>query len=360
MASARIPRYALAAATVCALCTGLVATPAPASAQDTACENTVSGGFLGIGEGSGFYDDPKASDRYDDTFSGSFDVPERELRTRVPQGMATWTDWRGNADLLLVTAYLPSEDPHRESNVAPSNPDERSHVIALDASTGQHVGTVEVPSFHAGGIAVFEKQGWAFLPNTDRAGGEVSRYSLEALGKAITDSTPGKPARLEPTGTDQRVHGTSFLTSHGPTNTLWAGRFSRSGPEFMQPYIVGGDGDLTEPEDPRDRKKVQVPPRTQGVVVTDDLFVYSSSFGRGNESEIHVVRRGAGSSRLDTATTRCFRAPSMAEGMAVYAGAVHLAFESGASFYLIGDDNPRNVIKNLHRARLDDLDDLVR
>jgi hypothetical protein len=44
---------------------GLVTIPGSASAE-IPCDDKVSDGFLGIGGGSDFYDDPKASDRYDD------------------------------------------------------------------------------------------------------------------------------------------------------------------------------------------------------------------------------------------------------------------------------------------------------
>ena len=327
---------ACAAAVVCAVAVATVA-PQPASAA-AGCADEVSGGVLGIGGGSDFYDDPKASDAYDDRFSASHDIPRDELRTHVPQGMATWSDWRGGQDLLLVSAYQASDE-------------RRTHIIALDADSGGYVGTVEVDSFHAGGIAVFEEQGFAYLPDAEGSGKKVGVYSLTSLRQALLESTPDRPGRAGPAIPDQRVSATSFLTSHGPTDTLWAGRFDKREPGAMRSYTVAPDGSLSERGRP-----VQVPPRTQGVVVTDDLFVYSTSFGRDKFSEIHVVQRGEGSSRLDTARTHCFRAPSMAEGMAVHDGDVHITYESGAStFHTDGKGDPLNSIENLHRAPLNDL-----
>ena len=42
-------------------------------------------------------------------------------------------------------------------------------------------------------------------------------------------------------------------------------------------------------------------------------------------SNIYVVRRGKGSSSLDTARMYCFRAPSMSEGLTVYGKDVYVA-----------------------------------
>jgi glutamine cyclotransferase len=136
---------------------------------------------------------------------------------------------------------------------------------------------------------------------------------------------------------------------------LWAGRFNKKGREFMRAYTVSGDGALTVRGG-----KFQVPAKTQGLVVTDDVFVYSTSHGRKNRSNIYVVKRGEGSSDLDRAKLSCFRAPTMSEGMAVYGDDVYLAYESGASYYLRGDNNPDNVIENLHKAPLAELARLTR
>lgn len=112
---------------------------------------------------------------------------------------------------------------------------------------------------------------------------------LDSLRQALVESTPGTPGSASPAIPDQPVVAVSFLTSHGPTDTLWAGEFDSAKASTMQPYTVAPDGTLTE----RGRE-VDVPARTQGVVVTDDLFVFSTSFGRSNVSEIHVLRRGPG------------------------------------------------------------------
>lgn len=312
---------------ICVVAAGLIAVPGPAAAKEITCDDRVSGA------GADFYDGPSASDRYDGLFAKGHAVPH--LDTHVPQGMATWSNWRGDEDLLLITSYAPGSTAN-------------ALIIALDAGTGKRVGTAEVNASHVGGIAVFERQGWAFV--SDEEAGKVRRYPLERLRQAVESSS-----HLAETEPAQPVYGASFLTSHGPTDTLWAGRFSSTGRERMRSYTVAGDGTVA----PRDGT-FEVPRKTQGVVVTDDLFVYSTSFGRPNRSNIYVVQRGEGSSDLDTARLFCFRAPSMAEGMAVHGADVHLVYESGAAYYAQDAEQPINIIKELHQAPLAELARLPR
>lgn len=335
-----------------------IAPSASASAPDIECDTHVSSGLAGLGDGltgvrgeSDDYEGPKASDRYDALFTRSHAVPH--LRTHVPQGLATWTDWQGEdgeGDLLLVSSYLPARDPvHR-------NPEEHTYISALDATTGRHVGTVQVESFHGGGIAVLEEPGpgWAYLPNGDAGGGKVSKFRLTALRTAIVESTPDRPVPLAPEGPDQVVSATSFLAGEGAT-TLWAGSFVDDGRGSMRSYEVAASGEITER-----RGSVQVPPKTQGLVVTREHFLYSTSHGRTNRSNIWVVGRGAGTTDLDRARLSCFRAPSMSEGMTAHRGKVYVSYESGASFYHQEDVTPDNPIADLHTAPLSELEGLVR
>jgi hypothetical protein len=285
-----------------------------------------------------FYQGPPASDIYDKgRFSDSWRLPD--LRTHIPQGTATWSNWQGEDDLILVTSY---QDDKTEARVN-----------AIDAKTGQHVGFADILGYdgkdqysHVGGIAVFENKGWAYISGP--GDGTVRKYSLAKLKEAITTTKEIKPESEE-----QIVHGNSFLTSHGPSNTLWAGQFFDSRRGDMRRYVVADNGDL-EPQE----GIWEVPRKTQGLVVTEDLFIYSTSHGRNNRSNIYVVRRGEGSSDLDTARMYCFRTPSMSEGLAVYGNDVYVAYESGAEFYSQASDKPDNVIEDLHKVPLAKLESL--
>ncbi len=63
---------------------------------------------------------------------------------------------------------------------------------------------------------------------------------------------------------------------------------------------------------------------------------------------------------LDKASPRCFRSPSMNQGIAIAGERVYLNFESG-SFEFDGRNGPAatNVIPGLHTAKLDSLTELL-
>ena len=112
----------------------------------------------------------------------------------------------------------------------------------------------------------------------------------------------------------------------------------------------------------------QVPIKTQGLVVTKDVFIYSTSHDRDKRSNLYVVRRGKDKTELEKARLFCFRSPSMSEGIAVYDDNVYVAYESGAAIFNPTDapgpgpgkpNVPRNIIKNLHRAPLASLAELA-
>jgi hypothetical protein len=286
-----------------------------------------------------FYRGKAASDVYDNRFKGSHGIPF--LPEHVPQGLATWSNWprgSGDDDLLLITSY---DDDKKYSLI-----------IGIDAKTGRQMGAARIAYSHVGGIAVFEDLGWAFVSDEDN--NKVRKYSLKKLADAISISDK---KTLESEGPDQLVISSSFLTSHAPTNTLWAGQFkdsTKGGRPQMKSYSVDKNGKLT-PE----IGVWEVPSKTQGLVVTKDVFIYSTSLGRNKRSNLYVVRRGADAFDLDTARLFCFRGPSMSEGIAVYGNGMYVAYESGATKYNPPEDRPRNIIKNLHRAPLSSLEELA-
>jgi hypothetical protein len=289
-----------------------------------------------------FYPGKAAGDVYDNRFKESHGIPS--LPEHVPQGLATWSNWPYGAsggDLLLITSY---------------DPEQRYALInGVDAKTGKLMGTAKIAYSHVGGIAVFEKLGWAFV--SDEESGKVRRYSLKKLADAI--STSDKKI-LDSELPDQDVISSSFLTSHGPTSTLWAGDFkdtAKGGRPHMRAFKVDENGNLK-----REGGTWEVPIKTQGAVVTKDFFIYSTSLGRRNRGNLYVVRRGKGEADLDAARLFCFRSPSMSEGIAVYGDDLYVAYESGAAEYnppgAPPSDQARNKIANLHRAPLASLEEL--
>ena len=131
----------------------------------------------------------------------------------------------------------------------------------------------------------------------------------------------------------------------------------------MRRYSVRPDGDLDQTSN-----DIQVPKKTQGLAVLDNYFVFSTSQGRHNRSNVYVVKRGY--SKLTTSyknkNLRCVRIPTMSEGVTVSNGRIYQLFESGADCYRYneaecrsGDGTPDRVITHLYRIpRATLIDDL--
>ena len=119
----------------------------------------------------------------------------------------------------------------------------------------------------------------------------------------------------------------------------------------MYEYKIADDGTLTTVAG-----AWEVPTKTQGLMITANHFVYSTSYGRGNRSNLYVVRRGQ--KDLDAAQLSCFRAPSMTEGITEYNGTAYLVYESGSHLYA-SDPATLNVIPRLHKASVMSLTSLV-
>jgi glutamine cyclotransferase len=119
----------------------------------------------------------------------------------------------------------------------------------------------------------------------------------------------------------------------------------------MYEYKIADDGTLTTVTG-----AWEIPTKTQGLLVTATHFIYATSYGRDNRSNLYVVRRGQ--KDLDAATLSCFRAPSMAEGITEYNGTAYQVYESGSYLYS-GDPATLNVISKIHQATVSSLTSLA-
>ncbi len=289
----------------------------PASAAIT-CDTATSGG-------STFYDGPSASYKYDARFSNSASIPN--LSTHTPQGAGTWYNWDGSGkNLLLVASYRTGAD---------------SQIYGIDPATGSTVGVVAIAESHVGGITV--SMGWAFVSGQ---GSSIRKYSLTALRDAM--KAAGTPY-LTQVGTARDVAASSFIGSYG--DSLFSGSFNETGRGVMYEYKIAADGTLTTVAG-----AWEVPTKTQGLTVTAGHFIYSTSYGRTNRSNVYVVKRGQ--KDLDAAALSCFRAPSMTEGITEYNGTAYLVYESASHLYG-SDPNTLNVIPRLHKASITSLTSLV-
>jgi hypothetical protein len=105
----------------------------------------------------------------------------------------------------------------------------------------------------------------------------------------------------------------------------------------MYEYSVADDGTLVQIGD-----AYEIPPKIDGAVVTADRFIFSSASGT-QQSEMTVTMRAH---HLADGHGRCFRTPSMTEGMSMNGDEVFLVFESGSARY----PDAVNRVANLHSA----------
>jgi hypothetical protein len=276
-----------------------------------------------------FYDGPSASKVYDAKFSAGPSVAR--LRTHTPQGLGTWWNWDGSGKhLLLVSSYRTGAN---------------SLIIGINPSNGRTVGTVAIAASHVGGITT--SYGWAFVQGGNSGKyGTIRKYRLSDLRKAMKKA--GTPY-VKQVGAARKVYAASFINSYG--QYLWSGKFNDKGRGKMYQYRINPNGSLTTIN-----RAWEVPTKTQGLLVTRNHFIFSTSYGRTNRSNLYVVRRGQPD--LDKAKLKCFRAPSMSEGMTDFGGRAYLVFESGSHLFR-SDPRTLNVIRRLHKTPLSALTSMV-
>lgn len=305
-------RKTVVAAVSGALLLGVPATGVAAESAAITCDSDSSG------QDASFYSGPSAGYTYDEKFSAGPDIPG--LPDHTPQGLAAWNDWDGAGNgLLLVSAY--------------GKDGANAKIYGVDPKSGKTVGDVEIAETHASGIAI--AQGWAFVTGRNTAEGHytIRKYKLSELADAL--KAEGSPY-VRQTGQAREVYGASFLAGDG--NTLYAGKYSREGREKMYAYSVAANGELTT------GKSFEIPKGTQGLMVTGDKFVYSTSLSRDVRSNLYVIDKGA--TDIDIPSTHCFRSPSMSEGIDDLGGTAYVLYESGSHQY----PDALNVITKLHKA----------
>ncbi|WP_232717585.1 hypothetical protein [Gordonia metallireducens] len=298
------------------------------------------------------YRGESASYLYDRRFTPGPILPKSVLAHHTPQAIAYWKNGGGNGKDLLLFSFHGAD--------AQGGP----RVVAMEADRspgkpGRMVGSVAIgqrgaasKQTHAGGMAI--ANGKLFIDGPkDGDWHTIEHYSLEQLRTELAEPE----GEITPEGVEPRkVYGASFMTSDG--NKLYAGKFNENRRDWMYRYTVGLDGSLTT-----DRKsdgnglRWEVPKGTQGVAKSGDTMFFSSSLGRKVRSNFYATK--ASETNLDRARARCFRAPSMSQGIAVDSagGRLFLNYESGSSEFNGGHGAPaRNIIPGPHMAPLNKVD----
>jgi hypothetical protein len=275
------------------------------------------------------YQGGSVSKLYDEVFHPGPEMPY--LSKYSPQGLATWWNWdgKGHALILLGEYHL----------------GHKSYIVGIDPVTGKHVGTVKIAPSHLGAMGVVGN----WLITQDTAGhykqAKVRHYPLSRLQRLMMVARHGAMPYMRADGRPQPVHSTGFMFVE-PNGSVWAGRHSIFRPTRMYRYTVDqASGRLQQVEGPW-----KVPPRTQGLLVTQDHFVFisSNSHYRG---QMNIVRRT--DPKQWKAPVACLWTPSLPENMTLYRGHILTAFESGSGRF----NNPRthNRISHLHTGLLDRL-----
>jgi len=299
---------------------------------------------------SPFYRGDSASTTYDATFKLGHEIPAAVLDSYVPQGLGTWRNWNGaGEDILLQTGY--NDTAHRAAVVGmvPRGGSTQAPQLKLPGERG-------FVDAHVGGAAVVGP--WLFVAGPE-AGGlpTILRYKLDKVRAALASGRPLKAQAQQTINPGTPGFHASFMSADGAT--IWIGTFDENSRNRMYQYGVGPKGGLKRLGGAN--AWTQVPKKTQGLAVTDTHFIFSTSHGSENRSNVYVVRRGK--RFLDNAYPQdlvCFAAPSMSEGITLSGGEAFLTFESGSYKYrsdpcdkpIFEGDCTRNVINHLHRAPL--------
>lgn len=223
--------------------------------------------------------------------------------------------------------------------------DGTSYLALIDEITGKKIGEVRlggdfpVPETggaapdrpnHAGGVSV-QGDNVYVVDN-----GQVFTYSLQELRGGTADD------KVDPVRPPQDVSGGSYSAIHG--GRLYLGDFEN---DLLHVYEKQG-GDWVKVD------VVDTPQDCQGVVVRDGQYVFSSSYGRGNESSL-IVQDAVTGDRSDP-----YVMPNMSEGIVEVDGDVLTTYESGAGHYQHADgtsgwwwglDDNRDLWPSTHMTR---------
>ncbi len=324
---ARVRRISLTIAMMTLSGLVTVAAAQPAAAEDANCRTTAGS--------SPWYPGPSASETYDTTFHNGVAIPAGLLDGRyVPQGLAYWNNWNGTSeDLLLISAYHDGN-----GNKTPDGSSAIFGVVLSGPRRGDSLGRMLIPNSHAGGIAIVG--GHVYVSGE----GGVRYWSASTVRTVLAAANTS--TTHQPKGTQNVAGKASFLGTQG--GTLWTGDFDENSHQHMWQYRPRSSGSLAYTGGNR-----WVPKKTQGMTVVGSRFVFATSSGRNDFSNVWV-RPTSYTGDLTDGTAFCTRAPSMIEGLA-YGNSdgnqhVWALYESGAYTYNKGWDDPKNPIKNIHWA----------
>ena len=146
------------------------------------------------------------------------------------------------------------------------------------------------------------------------------------------------------------MSGVNFFDVDG--RHLYGGLFRENGRDWMRRYAISAKGDLVLDRAWAPR---QVPKKAQGLLLLN-AYVFSTSSGRNNHSNIYVTRRSYQDNFESTVYT-CFEAPVLSQDLVGFGGRTYLSYEGGADYFdgSFPWTTSDNKIKNLHWASTEGL-----
>ncbi|MBB6628278.1 hypothetical protein H5V45_13200 [Nocardioides sp. KIGAM211] len=224
----------------------------------------------------------------------------------IPQGLG----YDPASGLLLQSYYNHHGDPATMALIDPTSGHPMGDV-ALGGYTDNGRPTDYGTPGHAGGVAVDGDNVYV------TSEGQVYTYSLNDMQNASSgDEVPqvAPPQELAASSYSTIKDGQLYVGDFD-SNTMYA---YNKGPDGQWQPVVGSNGQPLP---------IPTPDNVQGVLVRDGEFVFSTSSGRGNESQLIVQDRNSGD-RSDPYTM-----PNMSEGVVEVNGNLITTYESGAAEY---------------------------
>ncbi|MEV7395660.1 hypothetical protein [Aeromicrobium sp. NPDC092404] len=233
-----------------------------------------------------------------------------------PQGLGYDPD--GNPPALLQTAYS----------------DDQAQLARIDPETGEQLGFVDLggheggpPPDHAGGVTVHGGQVYVMSSGDDPT---MYAYSL----REIREAGPGQG--VSPLGEPVPMAAGAYSTIDG--DTMYVGTHVENGPGELFTYVKDEAGAWVEQSGPH-----ATPPQVQGAAVIDGQVVFSTSFGRGNTSDLQAYRLSdvlAGHGNDGDRMLGEVSLPTMSEGVIAIDGqGLITTYESGAAPYSTASDS---------------------
>ncbi|MBC9821382.1 hypothetical protein [Terrabacter sp. MAHUQ-38] len=308
--------------------------------DDPLCYTTrsTSGQFYAGPSASRVYDWVDVSSQTTRRFHPGAPIPAGLLDEHyVPQGIAAWPNWDGTGeDLILVSAYK-DEDGDGTTDGASGV----WGVVIGGSRSGTSLGRMLIAEGHVGGIGVYK--GWLYVGSES----EIRGYRLSKVRDALQGANTNTVYARDYNRASSYVVG--FMgTGDGH---LWAGDFDESSSQHLNGYVQTSSS--TGAISYVSSTQVYAPKKTQGVAVTANHVIFSTSYGRNDRGNLWVMPRGQDS--LSDGNSYCFRAPSMNQGVTILGDRLYVGFESAAYTYNKGLDDPDNPIDHLHYSSLSDV-----